>query len=46
MVIKLLFVIFAEYLTEEGSFDMSKVLPFERWKSMPIAEREAFSDTD
>ena len=25
---------------------MSKVLPIERWKNMPITEREAFSDTD
>ena len=27
-------------------FDMSKVLSLERWKIMPITEREAFSDTD
>ena len=25
---------------------MSKVLPLERWKKMPIAQREAFSGTD
>ena len=32
---------------ENNSFDMSNILPLERWKNMPIAEREAFySDTD
>ena len=32
---------------ENNSFDMNNILPLERWKNMPIAEREAFySDTD
>ena len=34
----------AMVLKKTRSFDMSKVLPLERWKKMPIAEREAFSD--
>ena len=35
----------AMVLKKTRSFDMSKVLPLERWEKMPIAEREAFSDT-